>query len=32
VTAPTVRAFDVAANPAFVDLQRRVEALEHKTG
>jgi chromosome segregation ATPase len=26
------RAFDVAANPAFVDLQRRVEALEHKTG
>ena len=26
------RAFDVAANPAFIDLQRRVEALEHKTG
>ncbi len=26
------RALDVAASPAFVDLQRRVEALEHKAG
>lgn len=26
------RVFDVAASPAFVELQRRVEALEHKTG